>query len=352
MKMTINKTDFKKITTMILLIALIVLSFFLIKPVLMSIVIALILAFIFTPVYDLLYKYIRSKNIAAAIIVFFLILIIILPIWFLTPILIEQAFKIFQASEQVDFITPLKSIFPALFASEQFSSEIGSILSSFTSRVGDSVVNSLAQIIFNFPTISLQLLVVFFTFFFVLRDKKELVAYVKTLLPFSKDVEKKIFEHTKGITSSVLYGQVIVGIIQGIAAGLGFFIFGVPNALFLTLIASMAGIFPIIGTTIVWFPVAVYLFIGGNTFAAAGVVFFGLISSTVDNFLRPMIVSRRTKIHSAIILISMIGGLFLFGILGFILGPLIISYLLIVLEIYRNKQSPRVFIEQIEKKII
>lgn len=350
--MTLDDIYFRKVITSILLIVLVVLSFFLIKPVLMSIIIALILAFVFTPVYDLLYKGIKSKNLSAAIIVFFLILLIVLPIWFLTPILIEQAFGIFRASQQIDFATPLKSIFPSLFASEQFSVEIGSILSSFTSRVANSIVSSLSQIILNFPTIALQLMVVFFTFFFVLRDKDKVVAYVKTLLPFSKEVEKKIFEYSKGITSSVLYGQVIIGILQGIIAGLGFFIFGVPNALFLTLMSMMAGIFPIIGTTIIWLPVAIYLFMGGNTVSAVGVILFGLISSTIDNFLRPMIVARRTKIHSAILLISMIGGLFLFGIIGFILGPLVISYLLIMLEIYRNRRTPEIFIQEIEKKII
>ena len=179
-----------------------------------------------------------------------------------------------------------------------------------------------------------------------------MLAYVKSLLPFSKEVEKKIFEYSKGITSSVLYGQVIIGILQGITAGLGFFIFGVPNALFLTSLSMMAGIFPIIGTTIIWLPVAIYMFMGGNTVAAVGVVLFGLISSVVDNFLRPMIVAKRTKIHSSILLISMIGGLFLFGIIGFILGPLIISYLLIMLEIYRNRRTPEIFIQEIERKII
>jgi predicted PurR-regulated permease PerM len=350
--MVLDEVYFRKIMTSVLLIVLVVLAFFLIRPVLMSIIVALILAFIFTPIYNVLYKSTKSKNLSAALIVFFLILLILLPIWFLTPILIEQAFGIFQASQQIDFVAPLKSIFPSLFASEQFSAEIGSILSSFTSRVANSIVNSLSQIILNFPTISLQLLVVFFTFFFVLRDKDKVLAYVKSLLPFSKEVEKKIFEYSRGITSSVLYGQVIIGIIQGIAAGLGFFIFGVPNALFLTLLAMMAGIFPIIGTTIIWLPVAIYLFVGGNTVSAVGVVLFGLVSATIDNFLRPMIVAKRTKIHSSILLISMIGGLFLFGILGFILGPLIISYLLIMLEIYRNRRTPEIFIQEIEKKII
>ena len=142
---------------------------------------------------------------------------------------------------------------------------------------------------------------------------------------------------------SVIYGQVVIGIVQGLAVGLGFFIFKVPNALFLTLLASLAGIFPIIGTTIIWAPVVIYLLIAGNTFPALGVLVFGLISASIDNLARPVFVSKRTQMHSALVLIGMIGGLLLFGVIGVILGPLIIAYLLIVLEIYRNKRSPGIF---------
>ena len=172
-----------------------------------------------------------------------------------------------------------------------------------------------------------------------------MVDYIKSLLPFPKDVEKKLFQYSEGITSSVLYGQVVIGIIQGIIAGIGFFIFQVPNPLFLTLLAILAGVLPIIGTALIWLPVAIYLFIAGNTFSTIGVLFFGVISSTVDNIIRPMIVSRKTSIHSSIVLIGMIGGIFMFGIMGLILGPLILSYLLIIIELYRKRKSPGVFIE-------
>ena len=337
---------FRRIMTGVFLIFLVVLSFFVLKSVLFSIIVAMILAFVFAPLYDWLYKHTNSKNISAGLIVLLLIIIIILPTWFLTPIMLKQSFSIFQATQQIDFVTPLKSIFPSFFASEEFSAEIGSILSSFTSRVANSLVNSFSQIILNFPKISLQLLVVFFTFFFLLKEKKTVVEYVQSLLPFSKEIEKKIFDYSKGITASVLYGQVVIGIIQGLIVGLGFFIFGVPNALFFTLLAAVAGILPIVGTTIVWAPVAIYLFIAGNNLQAWGVIIFGLVASVIDNFLRPIIVSRRIKIHSAIILISMIGGFFFLGILGFIIGPLIISYLLILLEIYRGRPSPGILVRE------
>ncbi|PNX47350.1 MAG: hypothetical protein BV456_11120 [Thermoplasmata archaeon M8B2D] len=336
----------KKILTAVLLACLVIAVFLILRPVLIAIIVALILAFIFSPVYKWIYKVTGWRNISAFIILLFLLLLILLPIWFLTPILLKQSFSIFQYTQQIDYVKPLKSLFPRFFTSDEFSSEVGSILSSFTSKVANSFVNSLSNFILNFPTIALQLLVVLFTFFYVLRDEKQFVDYVKGILPFSKEVEKKLFDYSRGITASVIYGQVVIGIIQGIIAGIGFFIFGVSNALFLALLAILAGIFPIIGTAVIWLPVAIFLFIAGNVTQGWGVIVFGLISSTVDNFLRPIIVARRTNIHSGILLISMIGGVFFFGVLGFILGPLIISYLIILLEIYRGSSLPSSILNQ------
>jgi len=345
-EVTMEDVYFKKITTTIILAILVVMSFLLLKPILLSIILGIILAFIFMPVYNWLESKIKIKNLSAIIISIFLILLIILPIWFLTPILIDQSLKIFFVVQEVDFTGALQSFLPSIFASEEFSREIASILHSFTSSSINSFLNSLSGLILHFPTLLLQLFVIFFTFYFVLRDKDELINYIKSLLPFSKEVENKLFKQTEGITKSVLYGQVIIGIIQGLITGLSFFIFGIPGALILTLIACLAGIFPIIGTSIVWVPVAIYLFVEGSMLSSMGIIIFGLIAMLIDNVLKPVIVSQRTSMPTSIILIGMIGGYFLFGILGFILGPLILAYLLIILEIYRNKRIPGILVQE------
>jgi predicted PurR-regulated permease PerM len=168
--------------------------------------------------------------------------------------------------------------------------------------------------------------------------------YVRSLLPFSKSIEDRLFKSSKDITFSVIYGQIIVGAIQGIIVGVGFFIFGVPNFLFLTILAILAGIFPIVGTTLIWLPVMIFLFIAGNDFQAVGVAAFGIVAAFIDNIVRPILVSKRARMHPLLILVGMIGGLFFFGILGFILGPLIIAYALIILEIYRGKELKGIFI--------
>ncbi len=335
----------KKILVPAILLALIVLTFFLIKPFLLAIFSGFFLAFIFSPIYNWLYKKTKLKNFSASMICILLVILIILPLWFLIPILINQTFKIYLASQQLDFITPLKSIFPSL-SSEQFSTEIGTILQSFTTKITNSLMNFLSNLVLSFPTILLQSVVAFFILFFVLRDKEQLVSYMRGLSPFSKEVEKKLFDSSKAITVSVIYGQIIVGLIMGIIIGLGFFLFKIPNTLFLTLLASIAGILPIIGTAIIWVPVAIYLLIMGDTFSFFGIIVIGIISSNIDNVLRPLFVAKRTKMHSALVFIGMLGGVFLFGILGFILGPLVIAYLLVLLEIYRNKKGPDIFVEK------
>jgi predicted PurR-regulated permease PerM len=180
----------------------------------------------------------------------------------------------------------------------------------------------------------------------VLRDKDKIMLYIKSLSPFSKEIEKKLFDSSRAITNSVIYGQVVIGILQGLLVGVGFFVLGIPNALILTLLACLVGILPVIGTAIVWVPVTIYLLVIGDAFSAIGIIIFGLVSSSLDNLIRPIIVSKRAKMNSLLVLLGMIGGLFLFGVLGFILGPLILAYLLIILELYRNKKVSGILIEE------
>ena len=97
---------------------------------------------------------------------------IILPLWFLTPVVIDQSIKIYTSVQQIDFVTPLKNFFPELFVSEDFSAEIGSTIYGFVTKMTSSLMNSLSKLILNFAIIFLQLLIVFFVLFFVLRDKK------------------------------------------------------------------------------------------------------------------------------------------------------------------------------------
>jgi len=303
-------------------------------------IVGLLLVFIFSPIYNFVNKKTNSKNLSAALVCVGFAFLLIASIWFFTPIAIDQSLKIYMGAQQMDYVSVLRSISPSFFASDQFSREVGSIVQSFITRSANSLTTSFSNLILEFPILFLHFLVVFFTFFYALRDKEEIGKYIKSLSPFSKEVDDKFFEYSKGITSSVLYGTVVVGFVQGLIVGTSLFIFKVPNALLLTFLAIVAGIIPFIGPALIWLPVTIYLFIAQNPFQAVGVAIFGIVGSSLENLLRPLIVSRRTSMPSSLIFLGMIGGFFLFGILGFLLGPLVIAYLIIFLELYRSKKSP------------
>jgi len=341
-----EKELFQKFGTIFVLLILAVLAFLLLKPFLIAILFGLLLALMLYPVFVWITKKTKKKGWSAFIVCILLAIVILIPLWFLLPVLIKQSIQIFIVSQQLDLITPLKNIFPSIFAYEQIGSEMSSIIYSFVTNITTYAMNILSNTILNFAKITLQILVVLFVFFFALKDGKKLVEYLQSILPFSKEVEKKLFKSSKEITYSVFYGQVLLGILQGILVGIGFFAFGVPNALFLTIIAALAGIFPIIGTAIIWVPVVIYLLISGFPVGPIiGVSVFGLLSSLLENLVKPIFVARRTNLHSALVLVGMVGGLFMFGILGVMLGPLILAYLLIILEVYRNKKVPGLITE-------
>ena len=341
-----EKNYLNEIVVAAVLIILSILAFLLLKPILFSIIFAFVLVFIFAPLYNVLYKRLKSKNWTAILITILLIIVIVVPLIFLVPFLVTQAIKIFTFAQQIDFVTILEKLFPSLASSDTLTAQIDTVLHSFITNLTSGMVDAVSNFLINIPTTLLQLTVVLFTFFFVIRDKNEFIDYLKTILPFSKDVQEKLLRATKDVTASVLYGQIIIGLIQGLVAGLGFFLFGAPSALLFMILAILAGVLPIVGPSIVWIPMAVYLLATGNNVASLGVVIFGIASIIVDNVLRPIVISKRAMMNSLLALLGTIGGLVFFGIIGLILGPLIIAYLLIFIEVYKNKRFSGLIIRQ------
>lgn len=340
--MAITEKDVQRISVILLIALLAVLAFLILRPVLLSIVGGLILAYIFFPVYKWTHKVVKSKSLSAAIVSIIALAIIIVPLWFLIPVLSEQVFEFFKVLQQLDIHSLSKSFFPS--ASEQFVAQITNTFNSATTGIVSSILDSLLGLLINFPTITLHLVLVAFVFFFALRDGPQLRDFVSALSPLNKTQEKVLVNQFKDMTDSIVYGQIIIGLIQGILAGIGFFIFGVEHALLLTGLAIILGIIPVIGVAILYIPLGIYMLISGSPIVALIFLAYNIfIVSTVDNILRPHLVSRKTKISQVIILVGMIGGLFIFGVLGLILGPLILAYFLTFLKAYKDKNLSSLF---------
>ena len=340
--MELNEKTINKLWIIGIILLLGVIVFFLIKPVLISILSGLLLAYVCFPIYKPIKKYVKNKNLSALLATILIILIIIIPLWFVIPLFFQQSFHLFNYFQSLNITDFIHGFFPT--ASDQFILQISNAFDSFVAEFTSGALNSMVNLLLDSPVLMLHMFLIGFIFFFTLRDGEKLKDFVLEISPFNKKHEAVLIKQFKGITDSIVYGQIIIGIVQGIAAGIGFLVFGIPNALVLTALAVILSIIPVIGPGLLWVPVAIYLFVTGQT--ATGVVFFlynVLIVSTVDNFLRPYIVSKRTDFSSAIVLVGMIGGLFIFGVLGLILGPLLLAYFITFLKAYKDKAHGDLF---------
>ncbi len=252
--------------------------------------------------------------------------------------LLNQVIDLYLKLQKTDVIYIIQQTLPNFISSSEASTTIVSAINTSISNILASYLGKISTLILDVPIILLQLFVVIFIFFFALKDGERLIGYLEELSPLKKENHNKFFSHLKDITSSVLIGQVLVGILQGVIAGIGYFIFGVPNTLLLTILTIIIGIIPLIGPWLIWIPVDIYLFATGRNIAGIGLLIYGLILiNWIDVLIRPLIVSKKTKINTAVVVIGMIGGLLAFGILGLILGPLVLAYILLVIEVYRKK---------------
>lgn len=325
---------------MIIIAGIFILTFFILKPIIISIAFGILFAYIFNPVYRAIKKRIPGKNIPAFLLLIGIAIVIVIPIVYLIPTIIKQAFEMYDFVQKFNFYE-LVSVF---VQNTDTASTIAIQLEKIVSQAFSAFIGQFKNILLNLPSFLLQFAVFLFTFYFTTRDSEELKKYLSDLSPFSITTEKKFMKELRGITNAIVYGQVFIGIIQGLAIGAGLFFLGVPNAIVLTFIACVVSIIPVLGSWLVWLPVGIFLIATGQTFSGIFLLIYGaLFVSTIDNIFRPIILSKQSNLPVALSVIGTIGGLYFFGILGLVLGPLVLAYTLIIIEFYKEGKLKELF---------
>lgn len=342
--MELGEKEIRRYSIIFLLLALAVLVYITVKPVAFAVIWGLIFAYVFFPLYSKVKSYVREKNTAASIVSLIVIIIILVPLWFIVPIMVQQVFEIFRFSQTVDSVSIIKALFPS--GSEQFVNQLAVTSGTLISKASTAILSFLVNFFMDLPTLLIDLFIAAFVFFFALRDSDKLSSLMSAISPFNKEQQFVLVKQFRDVTDSLIYGQIIVGVVQGILAGLGFLMFGVPNALVLTILAIIFSVIPFIGPSIIWIPMNIYLFTsGGFTLAIAYLAYNLLIVSTFDNILRSYIISKKTNMSSVVSLVGMLGGFVTFGLIGLLIGPLILAYFITFLRAYKDKALARLFAE-------
>ena len=226
---------------------------------------------------------------------------------------------------------PIQTHFPT------FSLDFQGSLQQIVAWIG----NNAAGIISSTSNALLGLLLVFISLFFFLKDGKKFLNYIIKLSPLNDAYDAKIFHRVAIMISSVVRSVLFVAVVQAILVGVGFYLFGVPNATLWGTVTVIASLIPFVGVSLVVFPGVAYLLLVGNLAGAVELAIWGtLLVGLIDNLLMPIMYGKGARVHPLIILFAVLGGIYTFGPLGFLVGPMIVSFFIAILEIYREYMIP------------
>ena len=313
---------------------------FMFLPFLNSLVIATVFVVIFEPIYNRVLKLFRGQTSVASLITILAILIIVfVPVTLMGITVFDQAQGLYlRVTSDTANINPLLKIettletkIQELFPSSNIDIDLKQTAELFfkwlTQNIGP-IFQGLASVLTSF---FLSLLAIYYFF----KDGENFKSAIIKVSPLAEKHTVEILNRLKVAIGSVMRGTLTVAIVQGLLAGIGFTIFGVPNAALWGFITVIAALVPILGTSVVLAPIIIYLFAFDTLFSAIGLLAWGALAvGLIDNFLGPKLMQRKIHIHSFLILLSVLGGLSLFGPIGFLIGPLFLALLGTLLDIY------------------
>jgi len=332
-----------------LLLAVIALTALIFLPFLTPLVLAGVLAVIFKPFHRWLVRNFFGGNerssFAALVSLVIIVAIVFVPIFLIAGKIYTEVQQMYAyitdeagRSQVVALLNDL-----SLRASSAFFG-IYSAYSFETLNVTEYLQTGLRWIFSNLDKLfasaakmAMIIFVMLLAVFYILRDGAEFRRELISLSPLVDADDERIFGKLEAAIYSIVVGRLIVGVLQGLLTGIGFAIFDVPNPAVWGSVAAVAALIPGIGTALVLVPGVLYLLITGSMPAAIGLLVWGvLVVGLLDNFIGPILIKRGVKIHSFLILLSVLGGLTFFGPVGFVLGPLALALLFALLEIYRS----------------
>ena len=334
---------------LIIFALLAILSFFVVRPILLPIFMGALLAYITYPVYTIILKKINKRGICALIISLAVLLLLIIPGVFLVKTLVHESYILFLLGKQRiatgifldctnNFCLTIKNFGQNLDVSLQIEEGL-KLITNWIIQRGSAIIVSV-------PKVLLNIFVVFFTMFYFLKDGKLFIQKINDFMSMKERKYLFIIQRLKEIIHGLVYGYLLVAIIQGILGGFGFYIFGVSSPLFWGVIMAFLALIPALGTGIVWLPASLFLFLdglfqGSNSMIIRGILLFAyslIIVSSIDNLLKPKLVSGKAKIHPVVILTGIFGGIIVFGAVGVILGPLILSLTTVFIDIFMTQK--------------
>ena len=321
---------------------------FLLKPFFTAIFWACAVALIFHPLYRyLLHRFPAWPNLTALATLLLCIVVVVIPVLAVASSFVSEVANLYQKVQSGEInlgakVEQVRAAFPGINAALE---RVGLDFDGLKERLlgglmtaGSLIAKNALALGQNTLNFFVNLGLMLYLTFFLIRDGNSLVALLIRALPLGDEREKLLLAKFAEVTRATIKGNLVVAVTQGTLGGIIFWILGLPAPLLWGVVMTVLSLLPAVGAAIIWFPAGLYLYATGDTVKATVLMIYGVaVISLVDNILRPILVGRDTKLPDYIVLFSTVGGLLMFGISGFAIGPLLAALFMAFWEIFMRE---------------
>ncbi len=338
--------EHSKYVILVLFIATIALSLYIVKDFILPAFVGIFIAYVFFPVYKRLEKFFKNKKVGALLTSISLILLIIIPMFFLLNSIVQEASASYIIAKQQISIEKINNCNQE---STIVCKTVNFFLTDSTSKQKTllyldqglkSSVNYLINGVTNFalsvPKRILDLFITIFVMFYIFLDGGQLVKNLQRLLPISIKHKNKVIRKLEEVTYALIYGTILVGLLEGVILSIGFWLSNIASPMMWGLLTSFLALIPLMGPTILWVPAVIIQIYNGHIPSAIGILITGIVVSSIDTILRPKIVGNKANVHPILVLLGVLGGIKVFGLIGVIVGPLVLAFITTFAQIYEE----------------
>jgi predicted PurR-regulated permease PerM len=335
------------------LVLALILGFVLVEPFTHTIIISAVLSIIFSPMYVRICTRLGERtNLAAGITVAVVVFVIILPTAFLAWGLVTHGLESVQTVTrwvgQIDaenffhdhrlepYLDWVREKLPFLKIDEAI---IQAKLLQYSRNFAQYMFDASATLVGNVAKILLRFFLMIFMVFYFLREGRGMVQKIKYLAPLLTHQEDVIIDSLQRVARAVLFGSLFIALLQGLVGALGLYLVGIQPLFWGTMMA-MAALIPVIGTGLIWAPLSIYLYFFASPTSAAFFLLWNIILVTsIDTVLRPVLMRKAAQVSPFYIFFAILGGIHAFGVLGIFYGPLILTFVMVMLKIYSEEYN-------------
>ncbi len=300
---------------------------------------AIIVAIIFHPLYKFFYRRLGKPAIASLLTVLSILGLIGLPIWLFGHIIISELINLYDRYQSGAFVIDQSEIVASLPPQVQnFIQNFSQDINNFVGRVSNQLFSSVTSILGNVASFVVAFFAFVFTVYYLLKDGTKIKHVLMDISPISSRQEHQLIDKIVAAVNGVVKGSFLVAFVQAVVATAGYAIFGLPDPFVWGAFTFVAALVPNVGTALALVPAVIYLLVTGQNPQALGLAIWGAVAvGLVDNFIGPRLVGSSARLHPVLVLLSVLGGLQFFGILGFLIGPIIMAIFVAMIEIYRDE---------------